>query len=138
VCESLRSPVREEPGFAGGMLAPRRITGALKLMLGRFGGGWNEAGRPLGRLACVVLACWTPGGGAIPGAEDMPGGGPEQDESVGDASARQRAVTYLSPGAEPFPGHARRPDMMGKPEALHREALERDMSASRTRQDGLR
>lgn len=56
---------------------PSRITGALKLMLGRFGGGWKEAGSPLGRLACVAeLTCWTPGGGAIPGAEDMPGGGP--------------------------------------------------------------
>lgn len=26
---------------------PRRITGALKLMFGRFGGGWKEAGSPL-------------------------------------------------------------------------------------------
>jgi len=46
------------------------------LMLGRFGGGWKEAGRPLGRLACVVTGGWTPGGGANPGAVDMPGGGP--------------------------------------------------------------
>lgn len=62
----------------GGAMEPRRITGALKLMLGRFGGGWKEAGRPLGRLACAgLLSCWTPGGGAIPGAEDMPGGGPK-------------------------------------------------------------
>lgn len=46
-------------------------------MLGRFGGGWKEAGSPLGRLASEAeLACWTPGGGAIPGAEDMPGGEP--------------------------------------------------------------
>lgn len=46
-------------------------------MLGKFGGGWKEAGSPLGRLACEAeLTCWTPGGGAIPGAEDMPGGGP--------------------------------------------------------------
>ena len=47
------------------------------MMLGRFGGGWKEAGRPLGRLACVVTGGWTPGGGANPGAVDMPGGGPE-------------------------------------------------------------
>lgn len=65
------------PGFGAGVVEPRRITGALKLMLGRFGGAWKEAGSPLGRLACVaLLVCWTPGGGANPGAEDMPGGGP--------------------------------------------------------------
>lgn len=51
----MRSLARDEADFAGGMLAPRRITGALKLMLGRFAGGWKEAGRPLGRLACVAL-----------------------------------------------------------------------------------
>jgi hypothetical protein len=53
----LRSLSREEPGFDCGMLAPRRITGALKLMLGRFGGAWKDAGRPLGRLACGLLDC---------------------------------------------------------------------------------
>lgn len=53
------------------------MTGALKLMLGRFAGAWKLGGRPLCRLACALLDCWTPGGGAIPGAEDMPGGGPE-------------------------------------------------------------
>lgn len=44
-------------------------------MLGMLVGAW-KGGRPLGRLAWGTLACWKPGGGAIPGAEDMPGGGP--------------------------------------------------------------
>lgn len=44
-------------------------------MFGIFGGPWKLAGSPLGRLACVLLACCIPGGGAVPGA-DMPGGGP--------------------------------------------------------------
>jgi hypothetical protein len=76
--ESLRPGADGVPGFGAGVVEPRRITGALKLMLGRFGGAWKEAGSPLGRLACVaLLVCWTPGGGANPGAEDMPGGGPK-------------------------------------------------------------
>jgi hypothetical protein len=54
---------------------PNRITGAEKLMFGMFAGPWKLAGRPLGRVICALFACWTPGGGAVPGA-DMPGGGP--------------------------------------------------------------
>lgn len=74
---SLRPGPDPDDGFCGRLVEPRRITGALKLIFGRFGGGWKEAGSPLGRLASEAeLACWTPGGGAIPGAEDMPGGGP--------------------------------------------------------------
>jgi len=90
VCESLRSRSEAMPDFEGCAVEPSRITGALKLMLGRFGGGWKEAGRPLGRLACEgILCCWTPGGGAIPGAEDMPGGGPKAHVSGCRASSEK-------------------------------------------------
>ncbi len=129
VCESLRSPPNDDPDFEGGMLAPRRITGALKLMLGRFAGGWKDAGSPLGRLACAELGCWTPGGGAIPGAEDMPGGGPRQ--GIGEQASRAyrgEIVAYLDPAAVPCLGHATHPDRLGRTEERHKEALDGRLS----------
>lgn len=93
------------------------------MMLGRFGGGWKDEGRPLGRLACAAaLDCWIPGGGAVPGAaEDMPGGGP--GERTGQyiksarvvrriASGRAREQNSPRPGGGAMPGAPLAP---GKP-----------------------
>lgn len=52
------------------------MTGAEKLMLGMFGGGWKLAGKPPGRPGCWLLFCCMPGGVAVPGAA-IPGGGAE-------------------------------------------------------------
>ena len=68
-------------------------------MLGIFGGPWKLAGSPLGRLPCVLLACCTPGGGAVPGA-DMPGGGPVFISIVGV----ERREGLPIPGGGPMPG----------------------------------
>ena len=43
------------------------MTGALKLMLGIFAGGWKLGGNPPGRDGCCSFDC-IPGGGAVPGA----------------------------------------------------------------------
>jgi hypothetical protein len=51
------------------------MTGAEKLILGMFAGGWKLGGKPPGRLGCGALACCMPGGAAVPGAA-IPGGGP--------------------------------------------------------------
>lgn len=59
---------------------PSRMTGALKLMLGMFAGGWKFDGRPPGRFGRLPGVCATlmPGGGATPGAAPVvPGGGPK-------------------------------------------------------------
>jgi hypothetical protein len=110
-------------GFAGNEFAPSRITGALKLMFGRLGGGWKEAGRPPGRLACMAeLDCWTPGGGAIPGADDMPGGGPKarqwQCPGVREPMASTIAVPFEDfsprPGGGAMPGAPLDPGNGGK------------------------
>lgn len=88
---------------------PRRITGALKLMFGMLVGAW-KGGRPLGRLAWGTLACWKPGGGAIPGAGDMPGGGPREKDHV---SIWQAVFAMLGDGRGksciPNPGGAAMP-----------------------------
>jgi hypothetical protein len=79
------SPPRSFPSGAAdfeGPDVPRRITGAEKLILGIFAGGWKLGGNPPGRPGCCAFACCMPGGGAVPGA-DMPGGGP------GHKSARE-------------------------------------------------
>lgn len=52
------------------------MTGAEKLMLGMFAGGWKFGGKPAGRPGWAALACCMPGGGAVPGAAAIPGGGP--------------------------------------------------------------
>ena len=53
-------------GFEGPVV-PRRMTGALKLILGILAGGWKLEGKPPGRPGCWLLVC-IPGGGAVPGA----------------------------------------------------------------------
>ncbi len=74
------------------------MTGAEKLILGMLGGPWKLAGSPLGRLPCAMLACCTPGGGAVPGA-DMPGGGPA---SIRSSWGERRARAYPFPGEAPY------------------------------------
>lgn len=53
-------------GFDGPVV-PRRMTGALKLMLGILAGGWKLEGSPPGRPGCWLFDC-MPGGGPTPGA----------------------------------------------------------------------
>jgi hypothetical protein len=91
-------------------------------MLGMLGGPWKLAGRPLGRLPCVLLACCTPGGGAVPGA-DMPGGGPEGTLAQ---ESKEGAVSIPIPGGGPMPGGAplwpgKAPNPGGRPngDAVH-------------------
>ena len=68
-------------------------------MFGILGGPWKLAGSPLGRLACILLDCCTPGGGAVPGA-DMPGGAPV-DVSL---ATRWEEGCIPIPGGAPIPG----------------------------------
>jgi len=53
-------------GFDGPVV-PRRMTDALKLILGILAGGWKLEGRPPGRPGCWLFDC-MPGGGPTPGA----------------------------------------------------------------------
>lgn len=110
---------------------PSRMTGALKFMFGRLGGGWKDAGRPLGRLAWAMFGCWTPGGGAIPGA-DMPGGGPRERErqalapSQGHRDRRKRRQAYLDQEEEPcLVDRRRRRDTARSREEPHTGVLEK-------------
>ena len=52
---------------------PNRMTGAEKLILGIFAGGWKFGGNP-DRGSLGASACCMPGGAPVPGAA-MPGGG---------------------------------------------------------------
>ena len=57
-------------------MIPKRMTGAEKLMLGMFGGGWKFGGNPPGRLGLTPWDCGTGGALLTPGAAGVPGGGP--------------------------------------------------------------
>ena len=80
---------------------PRRMTGALKLMLGMLAGGWKLEGKPPGRPGCWLLAC-MPGGGAVPGAARI------GQHRLSKCSSCSLPV----PGGAPIPGGALPP---GKP-----------------------
>ena len=82
-----------------GPVVPRRITGALKLMLGMLAGGWKLEGKLPGRPGCWLFA-FIPGEGAVPGA----------------ATVCQHTLSNLSkcclpaPGGAPMPGGALPPE----------------------------
>ena len=67
-------------------------------MFGILGGPWKLAGSPLGREGCALLACCTPGGGAVPGA-DMPGGGPV---ALLELLVKKKMQTYPFPAGVPY------------------------------------
>ena len=90
-------------GMAGleGPVVPRRMTGALKLILGMLAGGWKLEGKPPGRPGCWLFAC-MPGGGAVPGAAML------RQHTL----SKPRNWSLPVPGGAPIPGGALPP---GKP-----------------------
>lgn len=99
-------------GFAGPVV-PRRMTGALKLiLLGKLGGGWKL--EPL-RPGCWEADC-MPGAGVTPGA-DMPGGRATTVSNNDPMGALDNVYPFLA--VDPCPAGLPGPETLQKVAAVH-------------------